>query len=306
MIAEAEEIVEQADSEEAPVEPDYVLVDEVNEDGRDYEGLETIEPWSGAIIEAYLDREEGVRIGVDAKGREWTEKLSEDVLDQYDDDVVEVEEALVEEDDSVVVASTFEEGEIISAVSNVEYSEEMSDDSSMAEELIAEAEAEQASSVDEYTLESEDEGLSVNTDLDGIFDDDLDDLFEDEEDEGLNLLLEKIEGFDLYGKIEGNETYISLHEDGRVTLKFDNSVPDEFPWASAEKQGTHRERLSQLKGDLKGMVVYINRVKDKRIQGHKLPLNSDMGCFGSDKYRSDICNTCLVRAFCHNVETVNG
>ena len=66
----------------------------------------------------------------------------------------------------------------------------MSDDSSMAEELIAEAEAEaeQASSVDEYTLESEDEGISVNTDHDAIFDDD-DDLFEDdEEDEGLNLL----------------------------------------------------------------------------------------------------------------------
>jgi hypothetical protein len=300
MIAEAEEIVEQVESEEAPVEPDYVLVDEATE----YEGLETIAPWSGAIIEAYLDREAGVRIGIDAKGREWTEKLSEEELAQYDNEV-----APIEEDDSVVVASTFDEGEIISADSNVVYSEEMSDDSSMAEELIAEAEAEaeaeQASSVDEYTLESEDEGISVNTDLDAIFDDD--DLFEDdEEDEGLNLLLEKIEGFDVYGKIEGNETYISLHEDGRVTLKFDNSVPDEFPWASAEKQGTHRERLSQLKGDLKGMVNYISKVKDRRNVHHNLSLNSDIGCFGSDKYRSSICNQCVVRAFCHNVETVNG
>ena len=122
----------------------------------------------------------------------------------------------------------------------------------------------------------------------------------------LNLLLEKIEGFDVYGKIEGNETYISLHEDGRVTLKFNNSIPDEFPWASAEKQGTHRERLSQLNGNLKGMVNYISKVKDTRNVRQNLSLNSDIGCFGSDKYRSDICDQCLVRAFCYNVETVNG
>ena len=184
----------------------------------------------------------------------------------------------------------------------------------MAEELIAEQEAEELlaetqkkSGVEEYTLDSESEGLSVNTDLDGIFDDDLDGIFDDdeEEDEGLKILLEKIEGFDLYGKIEGNETYISLHEDGRVTLKFDNSVPDDFPWASAEKQGTHREKLSQINTDLQGLMVYINRVKDRRIKGHKLPLNSDMGCFGSEKYRSKVCNGCVVRAFCHSVETIS-
>lgn len=328
MIAEAEEIVEQvesaSESEEAPVEPDHVLIDEndVADEEREY-----IEP-TGRLIEAWLDRDNALKCGYDENGREWKVALTEEEMSRYnvtvdseedDQAILEAEynegigyaeefntaegsvadhilsggsldeytlESSESDDDDVVVASTFAEGEVISADSNVEYSEEMSDDSSMAEELIAEA-------------DSEDNGISVSYDLGDIFDE------EEEEDEGLNLLLEKIEGHDLYGKIEGNEVYLSMYEDGRVTLKFEESIPSAKDLHSdPEKADKLRNKLQSLKGDLEGYATLITRTKEARVTKMNHSISSNLGCFGDQEWAGNICNTCALKKYCQSTETI--
>ena len=337
MIAEAEEIVEQvesaSESEEAPIEPDHVLIDE--NDVADSEEREYIEP-TGRLIEAWLDRDNGLKCGYDENGREWKVALTEEEMSRYnvtvdseedDQAILEAEynegigsaeefntaegsvadhilsggsldeytlESSESDDDDVVVASTFAEGEVISADSNVEYSEEMSDDSSMAEELIAEAEAEEVVEAD-----SEDNGISVSYDLGDIFDE------EEEEDEGLNLLLEKIEGHDLYGKIEGNEVYLSMYEDGRVTLKFEESIPSaEDLHSDPEKADKLRNKLQSLKGDLEGYATLITRTKEARVTKMNHSISSNLGCFGDDEWAGSICNTCALKNYCQSTETL--
>ena len=312
MIAEAEEIVEvvesaSVESEEAPVEPDHVLIDDNTEDTDD---REYIEP-SGRLIEAWLDRDNAMKCGYDENGRIWEVALTDEEMSRYnvsDSEQVEDDQADLEaegsvaesggsvdeytlesseSDDDVVVASTFAEGEVISADSNVEYSEEMSDDSSMAEELIAEAEA-----------DSEDNGISVSYDLGDIFD-------EEEENEGLSLLLEKIEGHDLYGKIEGNEVYLSMYEDGRVTLKFEESIPPLSELHSdREKADKLRNKLQTLKGDLEGYATLITRTKEARIKKLNHSISSNLGCFGDDEWTGAICNTCALKKYCRSTETI--
>lgn len=316
MIAEAEEIVEQvesaSESEEAPVEPDHVLIDEndVADEEREY-----IEP-TGRLIEAWLDRDNGLKCGYDENGREWKVALTEEEMSRYnvtvdseedDQAILEAEyngyaeefldeytlESSESDDDDVVVASTFAEGEVISADSNVVYSEEMSDDSSMAEELIAEAE-------EVAEAESEDNGISVSYDLGDIFDEE-----EEEEDEGLSLLLEKIEGHDLYGKIEGNDVYLSMYEDGRVTLKFEESIPSAKDLHSdPEKADKLRNKLQSLKGDLEGYATLITRTKEARVTKMNHSISSNLGCFGDDEWAGSICNTCALKNYCQSTETL--
>lgn len=312
MIAEAEEIVEQvesaSESEEAPVEPDHVMIDE--NDGA-VEEREYIEP-TGRLIEAWLDRDNALKCGYDENGREWKVALTEEEMSRYnvtvdseedDQAILEAEynegigyaeeflESSESDDDDVVVASTFAEGEVISADSNVEYSEEMSDDSSMAEELIAEAE-------EVAEADSEDNSISVSYDLGDIFD-------EEEEDEGLSLLLEKIEGHDLYGKIEGNEVYLSMYEDGRVTLKFEESIPSAKDLHSdPEKADKLRNKLQSLKGDLEGYATLITRTKEARVTKMNHSISSNLGCFGDDEWAGSICNTCALKNYCQSTETL--
>lgn len=336
MIAEAEEIVEvvesaSVESEEAPVEPDHVLIDDNTEDTDD---REYIEP-SGRLIEAWLDRDNAMKCGYDEKGRIWEVALTDEEMSRYnvtsesEEAPVEDDQAILEadynegigyadntgegsvadhilsggsvdeytlesseSDDDVVVASTFAEGEVISA--GVEYSEEMSDDSSMAEELLAEEIVEA-----EAEAESEDNGISVSYDLGDIFDD------EEEENEGLNLLLEKINGHNLYGKIEGNEVYLSMYEDGRVTLKFEESIPSlEKLHSNPEKADKLRNKLQTLKGDLEGYATLITRTKEARISRLNHSISSNLGCFGDEEWTGVICETCALKKYCQSTETI--
>lgn len=330
MIAEAVEIVEQVESEEAPIEPDHVLIDDSNDVDED---REYIEP-TGRLIEAWLDRDNAMKCGYDENGRIWEVALTDEEMSRYN--VSDSEEAPVEDDqaileadynegigyadntgegsvadhilsggsvdeytlessesdDDVVVASTFAEGEVISA--GVEYSEEMSDDSSMAEELLAEEIVEA-----EAEAESEDNGISVSYDLGDIFDD------EEEENEGLNLLLEKINGHNLYGKIEGNEVYLSMYEDGRVTLKFEESIPSlEKLHSNPEKADKLRNKLQTLKGDLEGYATLITRTKEARISRLNHSISSNLGCFGDEEWTGVICETCALKKYCQSTETI--
>ncbi len=275
VIAEAEEIVEEVDSEEAHIEPASVEVIETDED------KEYIEPWSGAIIEAWLDRENGVKVGIDAKGREWKEELTYKELVEFglghNLEVANLEEEIAEEDDSevdsVIVASTFDEGEVVSF------------EAPSIEDLI------------EDDDEEEDEGISVNTDLSFIFE-------EDEEDtaSGEKLLLEKIKGYDLFGKIEGNEVYISMHEDGRVTLKFEESIPSVAKLGGDERAEKHHSKLNVLRGDLEGYAKLITDIKEARISKLKHQIEGALGCFGDDEWVGAICKSCALNTYCQSLE----
>ena len=278
VIAEAQEIVEEVESEEAHIEPASVEVIETDED------KEYIEPWSGAIIEAWLDRENGLKVGIDAKGREWKEELTYEELVEFglghnlevakleEDSVEEIAEEDDSEVDSVIVASTFDEGEVVSF------------EAPSIEDLIEDD-------------DEEDEGISVNTDLSFIFE-------EDEEDtaSGEKLLLEKIKGYDLFGKIEGNEVYISMHEDGRVTLKFEESVPSVAKLGGDERAEKHHSKLNVLRGDLEGYAKLITDIKEARISKLKHQIEGALGCFGDDEWVGAICKSCALNTYCQSLE----
>ena len=118
--------------------------------------------------------------------------------------------------------------------------------------------------------------------------------------------MKKIEGHDLWGKVDGDDVYLSKYADGRITLKFEENIPP-IKELSADPviADKHHYRLRTLKGDLEGYATLITATKGVRVELREDQIEGELGCFGDSKWVSNLCKTCALRSYCQNIETIS-